>query len=93
MTERVTRRLVIRGRVQGVFYRASMRAEAERLDISGWVRNRADGSVEAVVHGTAESVEALVTWARGGPPDAQVESVEVEVSSGSYSGFQARPSE
>ena len=93
MSERVTRRLVIRGRVQGVFYRESMRAEAVRLDIAGWVRNRTDGGVEAVVHGSLASVEALVTWARRGPPDAQVVSVEVEDSSGSYSGFEKRPSE
>ncbi|MEO5692436.1 MAG: acylphosphatase [Usitatibacter sp.] len=93
MTERVTRRMVIHGRVQGVFFRESMRAEATRLDIAGWVRNRTDGSVEAVVHGTPASVEAIVNWARRGPQDAQVGSVEVEESSGTYSGFKKRPSE
>ena len=58
MSERQTRRLAIRGRVQGVFYRESMRREAVRLGITGWVSNRRDGTVEAVVQGPAEGVEA-----------------------------------
>ena len=57
MTEAVTRRLVARGRVQGVWFRESMRREAERLDITGWVRNRLDGSVEAVVQGRSAAVD------------------------------------
>ena len=75
--ETVTRQLRIHGRVQGVYYRASMVAEATRLGLHGWVRNRADGSVEALVHGGAPAVQALVDWARRGPPQALVERVDV----------------
>ena len=75
--ETVTRQLRIHGRVQGVYYRASMVAEATRLALHGWVRNRADGSVEALAHGGAPAVQALVDWARRGPPQALVERVDV----------------
>lgn len=81
-------RLVIHGRVQGVFYRDSMRIEAQRLGVSGWVRNRSDGSVEAAVHGDAVAVDALVRWARRGPDLAHVERVEIELDDGVYSGFE-----
>lgn len=73
----IIRRLLIRGTVQGVGYRYSLRAEAQRRAINGWVRNRSDGSVEALVHGEAQAVEALVAWARRGPPAARVDDVEV----------------
>ena len=73
--ETVTRQLRIHGRVQGVYYRASMVAEATRLGLHGWVRNRADGSVEALAQGGAPAVQALVDWARRGPPQAQVSEV------------------
>ena len=91
MSERVTRRLVVSGRVQGVFFRESMRLEAERLGVSGWVCNRRDGTVEAVVQGEAGAVEAMVRWARRGPQDAQVTAVEVGEASGDFSGFVKRP--
>jgi acylphosphatase len=68
--------LRIRGKVQGVFYRDSARQEALRLGLKGWVRNRSDGSVEAVVEGLPEAIEAFVTWCRRGPPAAQVTDVE-----------------
>jgi len=67
----------ISGRVQGVWYRESMRQEAEALGVAGWVRNRLDGTVEAHVEGPNEAVEALVRWARRGPEHAQVTDVEV----------------
>ena len=72
------RRLSIHGRVQGVGFRQSMRSEAERLGVSGWVRNRRDGSVEAVVCGTEKTVQAIIEWAREGPVFSRVEHVEVE---------------
>lgn len=92
MSERVTRRLVVRGRVQGVFYRESMRQEAGRLGIAGWVRNCRDGTVEAVVQGAPQAVEAMVHWARRGPADARVAAVEVTEASGEFTGFEKRPS-
>lgn len=76
MTERA--HLVVTGRVQGVWYRASMRREAEGLGLAGWVRNRADGSVEAEAIGPAEAIDRLIAWARVGPPAAAVEDVRVE---------------
>ena len=91
MTERLTRRLEIRGRVQGVWYRESMRQEAARLRVTGWVRNRADGSVEAVVQGPAEAVDALTQWARRGPEQAHVEAVEVSPAEGEFASFEKRP--
>ena len=86
------RRLVITGKVQGVWYRASMAREAQALGVTGWVRNRSDGSVEAVVAGTEEQVAAIMNWARRGPPAAVVEHVAVEMGSGDYSGFEQRAS-
>lgn len=86
------RHLVVTGRVQGVGYRASLAREAQALGVNGWVRNRADGSVEAMVAGTAEQVAAIMLWARRGPPAACVEHVAVELGSGSYAGFELRAS-
>jgi acylphosphatase len=71
------RRVVVRGYVQGVFFRDTTRREAQRNRVSGWVRNRSDGAVEAVFEGEPEAVEALVRFARSGPRGAQVERVEV----------------
>ena len=66
----------MRGRVQGVFFRDSTHREAERLGVTGWVRNRDDGTVEAHLEGEGEAVDALVAWCAAGPPQAQVERVE-----------------
>lgn len=92
----MTRRLRITGRVQGVGYRDALCWEAERLGVTGWVRNRADGSVEALAQGAPEAVESLIGWARRGPPAARVAEVratpvdpEVEQR---YAGFERRPS-
>ena len=73
----VRRRVVVGGRVQGVGYRESCRRQAERLGLSGWVRNRADGSVEVVFEGPSESVDAAVAWCREGPRWASVRSTDV----------------
>jgi acylphosphatase len=72
-----TRRLRIYGRVQGVFYRGWSVATARALGLRGWVRNRRDGSVELLVQGEAEQVEAMIAHCRTGPPAARVERVEV----------------
>jgi acylphosphatase len=71
------RLLQITGRVQGVGFRYSMQHEAARLGVHGWVRNRRDGSVEALVQGSAEAIAAITDWARRGPPGARVENVRV----------------
>lgn len=68
---------IVRGRVQGVFYRASARREASARGLTGWVRNLPDGSVELVAEGPAPAVEAFLAWCREGPPAARVEAVEV----------------
>jgi acylphosphatase len=70
-------RVRVRGRVQGVFFRAETRARAESLGVSGWVRNAADGSVEAVFEGPDERVESLVDWCHRGPTGAEVGEVDV----------------
>ena len=74
---KVVAHLVIRGLVQGVWFRGSMQREARRLGVVGWVRNCEDGSVEAEVAGTREAVEALVAWSHHGPSGAQVRNVTV----------------
>jgi acylphosphatase len=87
-----TQHLRIHGRVQGVWFRESMRAEAERLGVTGWVRNAPDGSVEAVVQGAETAVDALVDWARIGPPQARVDRIKIEPveTNGLFSGFEKR---
>ncbi|OGS90302.1 MAG: acylphosphatase [Gallionellales bacterium GWA2_60_18] len=87
-TNSKTLRLVIHGRVQGVFFRDSMRREAQYLSIAGWVRNRSDGTVEAAVQGEPAAVDALVRWAHRGPDRAQVTRVEIELHEGGYSSFE-----
>lgn len=85
-----TLRLQISGRVQGVWFREAMRLEAERLGVTGWVRNRPDGSVEAVAQGTDAAVDALVEWAHRGPPQARVERVVQAAAEGHYQVFEKR---
>ena len=88
----VRRRVVVRGEVQGVFFRDSTRSEARSRGVSGWVRNCSDGSVEAVFEGPADAVEALVEWCRSGSSRATVEDVEVfeEEPSGAAADFEVR---
>lgn len=78
MSEAVARRLVASGNVQGVFFRDSTRREAMRLGVTGWVRNCADGTVEAHVEGAPDAVAALVRWAREGPRHADVRELRVD---------------
>ena len=73
----ITRRLFIHGRVQGVGFRWSLNAEASALGLKGWVRNRSDGSVEAVLIGDAEAVDTLTVWAHQGPTSARVDRVTI----------------
>ncbi len=73
----IAKRLIVRGRVQGVGYRESMVDAAMALGVAGWVRNRRDGTVEALVQGDADAVESLLTWCRRGPPAARVMSVAI----------------
>lgn len=69
---------VVSGRVQGVFFRDYTRTEAERLGVSGWVRNKSDGSVEVLISGEEHKVDQMVEWLHQGPPMAKVSSVELE---------------
>jgi acylphosphatase len=84
----MTLHLIIRGRVQGVFYRDSMRREAWRLSVAGWVRNCSDGTVEAMVQGEADAIDAIVHWARQGPRHARVDRVDAEPGDGDYTSFE-----
>ena len=89
----IAQHLVIRGRVQGVGYRYSMTEIAKALGVTGWVRNRRDGTVEAIVQGDEELVERLVAWCRRGPPGASVAAVaaDTHVVDGALNGFSSRP--
>jgi acylphosphatase len=89
----MVRHLNIFGQVQGVGFRYHFSQQAQRLRIAGWVRNRRGGSVEAMIEGTPEAVEALLAWARLGPPSARVERVEVGEAEGVFAGFELRPTE
>src|SRR4029450_784438 len=81
--------LVISGRVQGVYFRASASNVARAQRLSGWVRNRDDGDVEAVVEGEEGAVQAFITWCHDGPPGAHVTAVQVTVEPyiGEFHGF------
>jgi acylphosphatase len=91
----ITRHLGIRGRVQGVGFRFSLQREARARGVAGWVRNRRDGSVEAVVQGEPAAVEALIAWAQHGPPGALVSAVSVSDGDGDgdrqLAGFETLP--
>jgi acylphosphatase len=76
MSEVVRRRVVVRGRVQGVYFRGTTRREAERRGVAGWVSNRSDGAVEAVFEGAPDAVEAMVDFCESGPRGADVGGVE-----------------
>ena len=88
----VTSHLRISGRVQGVGFRFALHREAVARGLAGWVRNRRDGTVEAVLQGEAAQVEAVRAWARRGPPAARVDRIDVQAAQGEfdrrYTGFE-----
>ena len=88
----ITRRLRISGRVQGVGFRDALCDEAREHGVAGWVRNRTDGSVEALVQGSPEQVAELIAWARRGPPASRVDDVRVDASDDepAHAGFERR---
>ncbi len=87
----IVRHLQISGRVQGVGFRYHMCRVANELGITGWVRDRRAGNVEAMVSGTPDAVEKIIDWARRGPGHAVVTAVEVGAGDGSYEGFDTLP--
>ena len=92
MTAAKSVRVRVFGRVQGVWYRAWTRGEAVRRGLSGWVRNRADGSVEALFAGPAAVVDEMVEACRSGPPAARVDRLEIEAAeSPAAGGFEQYP--
>ena len=86
-------RMTISGRVQGVGYRDSLRLVAQALDVTGWVRNLANGDVEAVIQGDEDAVERIVAWCHNGPPGANVRFVEAQLieTSETYIAFSRLP--
>jgi acylphosphatase len=88
MTE--VRRLLISGVVQGVGFRHAMTTQARLLGVTGWVRNRRDGSVEAMIAGDAAQVDAMLAWSRIGPAGGSVEKLIVESATGEFAGFELR---
>ncbi|WP_341643688.1 acylphosphatase [Thauera sp. SDU_THAU2] len=86
------RLLRIHGKVQGVWYRAGAQAEATRLGLCGWVRNRLDGSVETLLIGPLPAVDAFIGWAHQGPPKARVARIDVSAADEeAVNGFEQRP--
>lgn len=87
----IRRRVVVHGRVQGVFFRASCVQEANRVGAHGWVANREDGTVEAVLEGDAATVERMLAWCGEGPDRARVDRVDVsEETVEGLTGFEQR---
>jgi acylphosphatase len=76
VTARIRRHVVVQGQVQGVYFRDSVRRLARELGVSGWIRNRPDGAVEAALEGAPDAVERIIEWSHQGPLGAQVDQVE-----------------
>ncbi|HWQ37407.1 MAG TPA: acylphosphatase [Burkholderiales bacterium] len=87
----MTKHLIIHGRVHGVGYRDSMRIRAQELGVTGWVRNRRDGTVEAMVQGPQEAVDSIIAWAKWGPPAARVTRVDIDDGIGDFHSFTIYP--
>ena len=87
--EKIRAHVVVTGRVQGVFFRMETKHAAERTGVSGWVRNKNDGTVEAVFEGDEDRVDSVVEWCREGPPYARVIKVDVnrQAYQGEFEGF------
>jgi len=90
--EKIRAHVFVSGKVQGVFYRENTRKKAEKLGVSGWVKNLRDNRVEAVFEGNKSSVEEMVNWARKGPIWAKVEAMDVvwEDCTGQFASFDIR---
>lgn len=88
-------RAVIEGRVQGVNFRMETTRAAEQIGVGGWVRNRSDGTVEALIEGDADKVDQMIAWCRKGPRPANVSNVELqeEAYKGEFRGFKVRHTE
>jgi len=89
----IARRLIIRGCVQGVGYRDAMIAAARACGVTGWVRNRVDGTVEVLIQGEADAVARAISWCRRGPAPARVTAIDIteEVAADSGVAFAVRP--
>ena len=85
-------RLIVHGRVQGVYFRAYTEREANRLGVNGWVRNRSDGTVEILAEGEDTKVGEIIAWSRHGPGMARVENVDVsyEKYTGEFTSFSTK---
>ena len=86
--------ITIRGRVQGVFFRATAKREAVQLGLTGWIKNRPDGQVEAIVEGDEDRVKEFVSWSQHGPTPARVENVDTKWRgyTGEFTDFRIVPS-
>jgi acylphosphatase len=85
----ITKHVLIKGKVQGVFYRATAKEVGTALGIKGWIKNTSDGHVEACISGKAESIDAFIAWCWKGPEDAKVIAVEIkECNHQSFSRFE-----
>ncbi len=82
----------IRGKVQGVYYRQSAKAEADRLGVRGWVQNLEDGDVEAVAEAEEKALDGFIRWCHGGPPAARVQDIKLTYApaTGEFGGFEVR---
>jgi len=89
MENKARAHLIVTGIVQGVFFRVETKRAADRIGVTGWVRNRPEGTVEAVFEGDREKVEAAINWCRKGPPSGRVDELKItwEPFQGEFSGF------
>jgi len=92
MKEKVRAHILVSGLVQGVFFRGYTRQKAQELNLTGWVQNLPDGSVEAVFEGDRENIEKMINWAKIGPHSAQVADLKMDLGEykGEFNSFQIR---